>query len=122
MEMEVKQDDGVLLIKPLDGVVDAVVSREFRGKITDLINKGNKFLVLDLSKVEFMDSSGLGSLISILKLIALNKGSIVLCAVQEDVLKLFRLTRLNQVFQIFDNEKEGVNIVKESFNRVSSNE
>lgn len=115
MEMDVNPKDGVVVVKPLNSTIDTTVSREFKGKITDLINQGNKFLILDLSQVDFIDSNGLGSLISILKLITNNQGGIVICDIRQAVLRLFNLTRLNLVFQICQNEEEAHNALKAKF-------
>ena len=106
MEMEVKQKDQVLLIKPLGKSIEATNSRDFKTKVTDLINQGHHIIILNLSQIEFMDSSGLGSLISILKLLASHQGKIALCEIQEPVKRVFSLTRLNQVFPLHPNEED----------------
>jgi anti-sigma B factor antagonist len=115
MEMDVKQKDGVLVVKPLNNSIDTTVTREFKGKLTDLINQGNKLLILDLSQVDFIDSNGLGTLISILKLLTNNQGSIVICDIRDSVIKLFNLTRLNLVFQMCRDEEESLNLLKAKF-------
>ncbi len=108
MNIETKQDNGLLFVKPLDKSIEAANSKDFRGKIIDLINQGNSIVILNLSQVEFMDSSGLGALISILKLLANSQGKIVICEAQNQITKIFTLTRLDQVFQLFSNEKEAI--------------
>lgn len=109
MNLEIKQEKGLLLVKPLDKSIEATNSRDFKGKIMDLINQGNKMVILNLSKVEFIDSSGLGSLISVLKSLTNSQGKIAICEAQDPVIKVFTLTRLNQVFQFFPQEQAAIN-------------
>lgn len=106
MELEVKQKDKILTVKPLDKSIEAANSRDFKSKLIDLINQGQHSIILNLSQIEFMDSSGLGSLISILKLLASHQGNIILCETQEPVKRIFTLTRLNQVFSLYPSEEE----------------
>lgn len=108
MEMEVKQKDHILLIKPLEKNIEAANSREFKAKLVDLINEDHHSMILNLSQVEFIDSSGLGTLISVLKLLTSRQGSIAFCETQESVKRIFTLTRLNQVFSLYPTEEEAI--------------
>jgi anti-sigma B factor antagonist len=63
--------------------------------------------VLDLSKVEFIDSSGLGAIVSSLKRMG-GRGELVVCGLREPTMTLFRLTRMDRVFQVFDSEQQAV--------------
>ena len=81
-----------------DFVVDEVA--EFRTKINKLIEEGNKDFIFDFSECTFIDSTGLGALVSIYKKCAEKGGSIKLKALNPEVEKLFKLTRLDKVFQI----------------------
>lgn len=108
MNLETKKTSEYVCLKPLSKNIDATVSTEFKARVIDLINQGNHFFLLNLSLVEFMDSSGLGAMISILKTLKINNGDIVLCELNKPVLNLLNLTRMNSVFKIFPNEKEGL--------------
>lgn len=110
--MEVREKDQVLVVKTLEKNLEAVNSREFKNQLVESINQGHHAIVINLSKVEFIDSSGLGSLISILKLLTTQKGSLAFCEIQEPVKRIFTLTRLNQVFSIFPTEEEAVKNLK----------
>lgn len=112
MEIEIKEKDKILVVKSLEKNLEAVNSRDFKTKLVESINEGHHAIVINLSKVEFIDSSGLGSLISILKLLASQKGSLAFCEIQEPVKRIFTLTRLNQVFSLFPTEEEAINNLK----------
>lgn len=108
MEIEFKKIDDFLVVKPLEKSIEAGNSRDFKSKVIEKIDQGNKKIVINLSKIEFMDSSALGCLISLLKNLASQKGIIVLCEVQEPVKRILSLTRLNQVFSISSNEEDAI--------------
>jgi anti-sigma B factor antagonist len=107
MEIEEKKVGDVLVVLPREKRIDASVSTGFKGKMVDWINQGNRRIILDLSHVDFIDSSGLGAIISSLKTIG-SDGDLVICGVRETVMGLFKLTRMNRVFQIFTDESEAI--------------
>ncbi len=107
MQIQQKKVDNILIVKPLEKRIDASTATEFKGKIVDLVNSGNTKIVLDLANVDFIDSSGLGAIVSCLKTIG-NNGDLVISGIQETVMSLFRLTRMNRVFQIFPSEQEAI--------------
>ncbi len=111
MDLEVKIDGKIAYIKPLIKSIDASVSTEFKSKLVDLINNGNNQFVLDFSGIDFVDSSGLGALISVLKTLTLNKGKIVLCGLNASIKSLFAITRMNQVFTICDNPQTALELI-----------
>ena len=54
-----------------------------------------------------MDSSGLGAVVSSLKMLG-GKGDLVICGLKDMVMRMFKLTRMDRVFHIFDSEKEAI--------------
>jgi anti-sigma B factor antagonist len=119
MNFESKKEGDIILVKPLSKKIDAASSKEFKGSMVDLINQGNNFCLLNLSQVDFIDSSGLGAIISILKNLRLNKGNIVICEIKAPVLNLLKLTRMDQVFDICSNEKDGLALLINSKNNLA---
>jgi len=104
MHLESVKTGGVLIVKPSEKRIDASVATEFKGKMVDWINEGNTKIILDLVNVDFIDSSGLGAIVSSLKAIG-GIGDLVISGLQETVMGVFRLTRMNKVFQIFSSEQ-----------------
>ncbi len=80
--------------------IDASMAMEFRQQLRDIIDAGQRELVLDLSNVDFIDSSGLGAIVGAFKHLG-NAGHFVLAGLSEPVLQLFALTRMDRVFQIY---------------------
>lgn len=114
MDLETRKEGSITLLKPLFRNFDSTISKTFKGQVIDLINQGNIHFVLNLANVDFIDSSGLGTIISLLKTIALQNGNIVLCEAKTPVINLLNLTRMNRVFQMFPSEKEALTFISSS--------
>jgi len=99
MKLDVTQRDGVIIIKPLIKRVDARVAPEFKSDLLAFAKNGDERIVLNLSEVDFIDSSGLGALVLLLRKLGAG-GKIRLCKVNESVKSVFELTRLDSVFVI----------------------
>lgn len=73
---------------------------DLREKLMELTNKGNNNFVLNFSNCTFIDSTGLGVLVSIFKKVMETNGDFKIENVDENVMKVFKLTRLDKVFHI----------------------
>jgi anti-sigma B factor antagonist len=107
MNIDTKQVDEVLVVKPAEKRLDAKVAVSFKESMVNFINSGSNLIVLDLSDVEFVDSSGLGAIVSSLKVLG-RKGDIVISGVGSSVLQMFSLTRMDKVFKMFPSQDEAV--------------
>jgi anti-sigma B factor antagonist len=76
------------------------VSDSFKDEMTTLIDKGNKYIIVNFEKVMYVDSSFLGALVSSLKYAIANKAEIDVAGLNKDVAGLFQLIRLNKAFKI----------------------
>lgn len=89
--------------------LDAHNSDELKTEMNRLFATGAKELILDLKEVRFIDSSGLGVLVSGFKNASTNQGSLKLSGLQTQVRSMFELTRLHRVFDIFQTTDEALN-------------
>ncbi|MEO8382985.1 MAG: STAS domain-containing protein [Acidobacteriota bacterium] len=105
--MEETFDDGVAILTVMDNRIDARMAPELRRVVMEAVDRGNDRVTLDLTHVDFVDSSGLGMIVTILKLVG-RKGDLALCGAREGVLDLFRLTRLDRVFRLYPTSTEAV--------------
>lgn len=94
----------VCVVTPHVEKIDASIAVEFRTRLVELVEQGETLLALNLKEVEFIDSSGLGALVSVFKRIG-SEGTIRLFAVQDGVRSIFELTNLDHVFEIHTTEK-----------------
>ena len=83
------------------GEIDVYTAPQLRERLDQEIEAGRHDLVVDLSGVSFMDSTGLGVLVGRLKQIRLNDGSMRLVCAHDRVLKVFVITGLDKVFAIY---------------------
>lgn len=107
MQLDQRRAGDALIVTPLEDRLDARVATDFKERMIELIASGNTVIVLDLSKVEFIDSSGLGAIVSSLKRMG-GRGELVVCGLRETTMTLFKLTRMDRVFQVFDSEQQAV--------------
>lgn len=82
------------------GEIDVYTAPTLREKLSALVDAGHRDLVVDLTAVRFMDSTGLGLLVGILKRLRGLDGRLQLVIDSERLLKVFRITALTQVFTI----------------------
>ncbi len=80
----------------------------FHGKLHEFVNSGRKKIVIDLAKVEWMSSVGLGMLISAMTTMKNNNGQLHLANVTENIESLLTITRLVTIFQTFDSLDEAI--------------
>jgi anti-sigma B factor antagonist len=109
-KMELKgiiENNDVLVIELREDNLDASNVREFKDAIGAVIHERTQ-VVLDMSGVKFVDSSGLGALISCLRQLNGRRGDFKLCAMSKTVRALFELMRMHRVFNIHDTREEAV--------------
>jgi len=90
-----------LAVVTLSGSLDATVSGELRLALQQALSRGVRALILDLSAVSFVDSSGLAALVSILKAARTRQAEVALCSLALPVRTVLELTRLDRVFDIY---------------------
>ncbi|MBO3088355.1 STAS domain-containing protein [Cellulomonas dongxiuzhuiae] len=101
MEVQVTTEDvGVRTVVRVAGEVDVASADRLRERIALLLSGGRTDLVVDLTAVTFMDSTGLGLLVGTLKRVRIAGGRLDLVVDSERLLKVFRITGLTQVFTI----------------------
>ena len=100
------REAGDRTVVAVGGEIDVYTAPKLRDKITELVNSGHHTLVIDMEKVEFLDSTGLGVLVGGLKRVRAHDGSLELVCTQERILKIFRITGLTKVFGIHDSIEE----------------
>jgi len=99
----------------IEGEVDVYTSPQLKQEIIKLAESGVKRLIIDLSKVEYMDSTGLGVLISGLKRLRESEGNLALVGPGVRITRIFEITGLDKIFDIYQTEaeaaaKEGVSL------------
>lgn len=100
--------EGTKTVLEVAGEVDVYTAPKLREKLVELVGEGHHHLVIDMTGVEFLDSTGLGVLVGGLKRVRGNDGSLVLVCTAERILKIFRITGLTKVFPIHDSLEDAL--------------
>jgi anti-sigma B factor antagonist len=100
MNLTVMPGDGYVVVQPDTDSLDVTQAVAFKQQMVQVATQGEKRVVLDLSTVAFMDSSGLGAIISCMKALG-RDGELVLCGAQSGVQMLLNLTRMDRVIRLF---------------------
>jgi anti-sigma B factor antagonist len=101
LDIDVAERDGYTVLSP-HGEIDFATGPQLKEAITDALVAGKLHLVVDLLGVEFIESTGLGALIGGRRRARALDGSLSLVCAESSVLKVFRVTGLDRVFEIHD--------------------
>ncbi len=101
-----KTDVGELSILFLHGSLNALTSEQLRSVINDLVRVRRQYVILDLSSLELVDSSGVGALVSLFKRIRSFDGQVKIACLQGQPRDIFRLLNLHKAFDIATNVED----------------
>lgn len=107
LHIETKEVNSIPIIK-LEGEIDVYTAPRVKSRMIDLVDQGKYDIIIDLQKIDFLDSSGLGVLVGGLKRVKPHEGSIVLVINEERIMKIFKITGLNKVFPIYESEEKAL--------------
>ena len=107
--MDISEDrkaDAVILA--LSGKLDATTAKTFEDRILGVINSGTQRLVVDLSQLEYVSSSGLRVFLLAAKRLQATDGKIVLCGLQDNVRQVFDLAGFSSILSIYGSRDEAI--------------
>ncbi len=102
MSFSVKKDTKGVVVIGVDGQLIVGNRHELKDKITEALDAGDRKFLIDFSNTGYIDSSGLGVLVSLLRKIREAGGDLRLAGLNEDLRTLFELTKLDTLFDITD--------------------
>ena len=98
---------GEVCVVAVEGQLIVGNRQELKQKILDELERGARRFLVDFAQTGYIDSSGLGVLVSLSKRIRENKGELRLANLNDDLKTLFELTKLDTLFQISDSTDRG---------------
>jgi anti-sigma B factor antagonist len=101
-------EQGSVTVVHVEGEIDVYTAPLLREVLDKQVAAGRTNLVVDLEKVTFMDSTGLGVLVGRLKLVRGQNGALRIVSAQERILKVFKITGLDKVFHIYPTVDEAL--------------
>lgn len=108
MKLSYHEENSVIIIEPKGKIMGGPESTELHDLLHELIDQGKKMVVIDLSKVDWMNSTGLGLLISGLTTLRKAGGELKLAMVTEKIQSLLTITKLITIFKTYDTVEEAV--------------
>ena len=91
--------------------LDATIAPDLKSAFVTLNSEGTKNFIVDLNKVKYVDSSGLGAILIANRLCRESKGTLVLVEVGEHVMKLIKISQSDKVLHILPTVQEGVDLI-----------
>lgn len=107
MEVRTETKPSGVVVSP-SGDVDLSSSRELQGHLRKAMESKPQRLVVNLSKVPYMDSSGVATLVEAMQIARKQSTRLVLCQMQDKVRSIFEIARLDRVFTIVASEADAV--------------
>jgi anti-sigma B factor antagonist len=107
MELTAEKVGNVAVVQVHGEYLDASVADEFRRDMTPLIEADPR-MVLDLSQLQFLDSAGLGALLSCLRRLSAEDGDLKLCGLTKPVRSVFEISRMHRIFEIYGTRDEAL--------------
>lgn len=111
MNFEISEQDGIQVIALSGKIMGGPEASQINEKINSLIDEGKKNIIIDLEKVDWMNSSGLGILIGAIQTLKNNDGNLYLIHVSDRINELLRITKLINVFKIMPDLPSAVNAI-----------
>ena len=108
MTLIVRREPNGVVVVAVDGQLIVGNRQELKQKILDALEAGDRKFLIDFSHTGYIDSSGLGVLVSLSKKIRDQGGDLRLASLNEDLKTLFELTKLDTLFAISDSPEEAL--------------
>ncbi len=108
MKLSITEKNGVILVDHLPEKFDYTVCNDALRHITPTLDSGGRKLVISFAGVSFLDSCGIGTLITLRNRLMKEKGAMALCDIGERLEKILKITDLRKVFALYGNTDEAI--------------
>jgi anti-sigma B factor antagonist len=113
MNFEILEFRGIGIIRIVDSHASQLEAQDFKDAMINLIeNQQHKNLLVDFSEVEFVDSSFLGAMVFVYRNVLAKEGKIKICGLNKELFMRFQITKLNNVFEIYNTQEDAVDSFK----------
>jgi len=112
MKIKIRDRDGITIIDLVGEVTIGEGDVALRKEINDIVGQDRLNIILNLTRVSFIDSSGIGEIVRSYTTVNKHDGRLVLLGLQSKIRDLFAITRLITIFDTYENEKEAIDSFK----------
>ncbi len=110
MKLNTRKEKNALVVS-VEGRIDAFSAPEFTEELAEWIDEGESCFIIDFSKVDYISSAGLRSILTTAKKLETKKGQLLLADLKHIVKEVFTISGLASLFQIFESVEEALNHV-----------
>ncbi len=112
MSIKVKMEKDIAVLTIKGKLMGGDETRDVHEKVKEILEAGSKKMVIDLSKVKWLNSTGLGTLMACLTSVTNAGGQLKICGADEKVKSVFMITKLMTVFEHYSSQDEAVSSFK----------
>ncbi len=109
MKISKKSVQNISVVNPIGKLIHKDANKLLLNAIDEFLVDGNKNIIINLSGVDSVDSTGIGELLTIHSLVKEKMGTLKLCSLNPTVMKVLSITNQNEVFEIFESEQAAIN-------------
>lgn len=107
MQIDIEQSGEIAVVTLQAEHLDASAAEEFKRNMQPILDANHK-MVLDMSPLQFVDSAGLGAILSCLRKLSAAEGDLKLCGLTKPVRAIFEISRMHRIFDIFPTRAEAI--------------
>lgn len=107
MRIRKQKHDQVLILTIIESRLDANNASQFKSEMQRLMKENARGLLINISCLEFIDSTGLGAIVKGLRVVD-GHTAVAVCGAREPILTMFKLTRIDKVLKVFATEAEAL--------------
>lgn len=107
MKINLESLNNITVVSLAGDVLDASVVGDFKSEMTPIL-KTKGHVIFDMENVQFVDSSGVGAILSCLRTLNAEGGDLKICSLSRPVRALFELVRMHKIFEIYDSRDAAV--------------
>lgn len=111
MKFSVDKQEKLVVLELQEGKLNSLTAPKLKSELVALKDEGYKNLAIDLTKVEFVDSSGLSSILVGNRICKESGGTFVICGLQDQVRKLIKISQLENILNIFPTSSEAKDFI-----------
>ncbi len=119
IETSLRHQDGIPVLDVV-GEIDIYTTPQFKEAVSEAIDQNKPAIVINMTKVTYMDSSGFGTLLSATKRLRPLDGALYLSGCNEAIQRMLQITRLNTIFGVYATEEEAVAAAKSALSEAAS--
>jgi anti-sigma B factor antagonist len=104
----IESKNGNLFVIELNGRLDATNYADVEKRLLEIVNSGEINILVDFKNLEYISSSGLRVLLMILKKVTAQKGSFLLCSLNDNIKQIFDISGFTSIFSIFNSREDAL--------------